>query len=575
MVEAAKVRHPDVDLEEFERRLRGPEPVDRGNSDPLAELARLVNGDPKSAQGDALGSLLAKMPQRPANSADGYSNSVVKMPRATWERAEPVFSGKPEVAVNGAIQMQDELRGAIHAHEGHAVPVAPAAEDPQAIFEREMREIHAKYDSPSVKAAGQDAFHGLTSKHAVNDDHPVPLDAASHGERHEHDAMPDTAEEPAAGAEPDDWRFAAAPPAAVRHKPARGPVYIMATIAAVGIALVGGTFAWRASSAASPKNIAVIKAQDGPVKVAANAPDGLVVPNQDASILDKAGATVKNDVAATSKVAATDEQPIDLKLAPKAAPVVQAVVKAVAPPSPDAAPSAPDNPFGPPKRVKTVSVRPDGSVISGPVAPAPGTAVAALASVPAPVSRPPAAPAPVAANPVVTAPAIAPATPSAAAAPPPVVVKPKATVRVVAPAKPDVKTVVAAPVAAPVAARGAIPEDANAPLQLGADGSKTQPTRIKVADATPTATTNKDAGGGTFAVQLAAPTSEQEAKDASNRFKKQFAGPLNGRNPIIRSGENGGRTVYRVRVGNLSRDEANALCNDLKASGGNCFVAGN
>jgi SPOR domain len=33
--------------------------------------------------------------------------------------------------------------------------------------------------------------------------------------------------------------------------------------------------------------------------------------------------------------------------------------------------------------------------------------------------------------------------------------------------------------------------------------------------------------------------------------------------------------VYRVRVGNMSRDEAVSMCERLKASGGSCFVARN
>ena len=244
--------------------------------------------------------------------------------------------------------------------------------------------------------------------------------------------------------------------------------------------------------------------------------------------------------------------------------VVQPVVKAVAPPdvTPTATPAAvaSASPFGPPKRVKTVAVRADGSVITGPGAAdpaiAPGGNAASLVNPPLPASRP------FAAIPTVTA---APSTPSA---------KPKATVRVAAPAKPEPKPPVASQASPPPAAANAGARDGNAPLQLNSAGGK--PSRIKVADAAATGSVQGSAGStGKFAVQLAAPADQQEAKDASARFQRQYAEALAGHTPTIKAADSAGRTVYRVRVGGLSRDQANALCAKLKSSGGNCFVAGN
>jgi cell division septation protein DedD len=51
---------------------------------------------------------------------------------------------------------------------------------------------------------------------------------------------------------------------------------------------------------------------------------------------------------------------------------------------------------------------------------------------------------------------------------------------------------------------------------------------------------------------------------------------LSGFSPIIRQAESNGRTIYRMRVGPMPRDEANALCSRLKTSSGQnglCFVA--
>ncbi|MGL5137141.1 MAG: SPOR domain-containing protein, partial [Beijerinckiaceae bacterium] len=60
-----------------------------------------------------------------------------------------------------------------------------------------------------------------------------------------------------------------------------------------------------------------------------------------------------------------------------------------------------------------------------------------------------------------------------------------------------------------------------------------------------------------------------------NRVRSQHTGVLGSLAPNIRSAEVNGRSVYRVRVGNLSREDAVGLCERLKADGGSCFVARN
>ena len=84
--------------------------------------------------------------------------------------------------------------------------------------------------------------------------------------------------------------------------------------------------------------------------------------------------------------------------------------------------------------------------------------------------------------------------------------------------------------------------------------------------------TTSSTGGG-FAVQLAAPSSEAEAKATAARMQKTYADALGGYSPSVRKAAD--KDVYRVRVGNLSKADADALCGRLKASGGACFVAKN
>ena len=42
---------------------------------------------------------------------------------------------------------------------------------------------------------------------------------------------------------------------------------------------------------------------------------------------------------------------------------------------------------------------------------------------------------------------------------------------------------------------------------------------------------------------------------------------------MIRKAEVNGNTVFRVRVGPMSRDDASSLCSKLQGQGGQCFVA--
>jgi hypothetical protein len=250
-----------------------------------------------------------------------------------------------------------------------------------------------------------------------------------------------------------------------------------------------------------------------------------------------------------------------------------------------ATPAAPAAPFPEPKRVKTVSVRPDGSVISsgsGLPAAADPSAVApadAAAAIPAPID---AAPQP--ANPPVPVPR-----PSfdAAASGAPQPTTPKLDL----PAKPSVKSTARVPIAKidTTVAGGAnaspeAPSPSPSPLQIlptmlekAARAVSGQPS-TQVASAEPAAPAASAPGNaGSYSVQLAAPGTEQEAKSASGRLQTKYSSELGGLQPAIHPAEVNGRSIYRVRVGGLSKADAVALCLKLKASGGDaaCFVAKN
>jgi hypothetical protein len=243
--------------------------------------------------------------------------------------------------------------------------------------------------------------------------------------------------------------------------------------------------------------------------------------------------------------------------------------------APPTAPAA----FPEPKRVKTVSVRPDGSVIS--------SGSAAVADAGATAAAAPTADVNADAMPQPTHPPVPRARPSfessanTAAQP--------ATPKLDLPPKPSAKSTARVPIAkidTTVAADNQSQEaPAPTPLQIvpsllekavkSVSGqSSQQPTQVAAADPVATATT-PSAGAGSYTVQLAAPGTQQEAQSMSARLQAKYASELGGMQPSIHQADLNGRQIYRVRVGALSKAEAVALCEKLKASGGACFVAKN
>jgi hypothetical protein len=218
------------------------------------------------------------------------------------------------------------------------------------------------------------------------------------------------------------------------------------------------------------------------------------------------------------------------------------------PPPPAGTASTTNTGFPEPKRVKTVSVRPDGSLIVADASPAPANdPIGAMAAGrPLPTASGADSAMPKSATPKSTA-RVAATTPKVEAAAPGAGDQSSATSPL--PGKP--KVAIAAP--KPKPAKVASAED-------------------NASDAAPVATAST---GGGFAVQLAAPASEQEARSASSRLGAKFADSLGGHRPAVVKAEVGDKSIYRVRVSSLSREEAVSLCEKVKAKGGACFVAKN
>lgn len=518
MSETVARQRPSVDLDDFERRLRlaqnAPRPAQGRQQgepqayedDPLAELARLV-GEQHDPYGDVFARETA--PRQPSPPADG--------------RREPRFSADFAAIEAG-------LRGALAAH------AEPHADEP-------------RQDHPDQR---------------FNDQHPhEPQLYAGHDQVYSDAVYPDTDRVGEHGDE--DWAAPARQEATARRS--RRPVYAMVATIAVGVIGIGVAFAYKGASS-SPREIKTIMAAAGPTKIQPSADAAGGQDGQDAGALDRTQT-------APTKLVSREEQPVDLSQAVQdnaardGAPQGTGAASVPVPLSPGqtrdvtqnadapglgSAPSA--DAFGAgmpaPKRVKVVSVRPDGSIVPS------GDAQQAA---PAPDSAPTAS----VAAPTADVPTPAPVKPTKAT---------KSTSRVTA--------------SKPMSIAAAVDDSDTPPTKPTRATRKTKPQHVASAEpddkgATPdqapadqaaTEDAQPKAGGG-FAVQLAAPGSEAEARAAMSKFGKKFAGALSGHRLGFHKADSNGRSVFRVRVGSLSREDATSLCDKVKSEGGTCFVAKN
>jgi hypothetical protein len=255
--------------------------------------------------------------------------------------------------------------------------------------------------------------------------------------------------------------------------------------------------------------------------------------------------------------------------------------------------------FPEPRRVRTVSIRPDGTVIGAqtqpakPVAAAPAPAPAPVVAAPEPVApsrsalaEEPAAPRvakPRAATPATQTPATTP-TPVKRAerpAPPERTAQDKPVQDKTAPARRVARAAPPAEEAQQSPAEEAAPvEQVRNPFKTLFGGKPQQAAPATTASTNPADDDEEpaarparaDVGSGSYAVQLSSSPSESDARAAASRLGGRFSSELGGRAARIVKGEAGGKTVYRVRVSGMSKEGATSSCASVKSSGGSCFV---
>ncbi|MBY4607223.1 SPOR domain-containing protein [Rhizobium sp. 9T] len=366
----------------------------------------------------------------------------------------------------------------------------------------------------------------------------------------------------------------------------------------------------------------VITADKEPVKVVPENPGGKTVPNQDKAVYDRVAGSAEEPK--QKALVSSDEAPVDVvqrTLTPEALPeddenagaddqVTPTAVGETEDPrllpnqanAEDAPASGADKtPSVSPRKVRTMIVKPDGTLVAReeaapvdqpeppvqsaqttpsaqpvPSAQPPVTAQSApstptvppvsgtAASFPASAevasadarSAAPVEPAPAQGSPVVTADAQT-ANPASADAP----VRPVKTTTIA-----DTAPVpIARPADQPVNVVGTVTEKGNVrtPAQ--------QPKPTQVASA---AQPQQAASPGGYGLQIASLPSEDEANKSYANLSKKFAGVLGGRAHEIRRADIAGKgTFYRVRIPVGSKDEAAALCEQYRAAGGSCLIS--
>jgi hypothetical protein len=316
--------------------------------------------------------------------------------------------------------------------------------------------------------------------------------------------------------------------------PRRLGVLAIAGIFALAVVGTAGAFGYRAVFGGSGTHVPppVIKADTAPSKII---PDSA---SKDSSKLITERVGVSGE-----KIVSREEKPVDIK--DKIATPVFPPVTATAGQGAQALASAGNGVVGgEPKKVHTLTIRPDQPMVAD------ATSSAPMPRQGSPLAMPEPQPAP------------------RAAAPP------------LAPAKPQQQAAEPAPRAPAPAARSA-----NAPLSLNPDAAPAPAPRAptRTANAAPTSlaavpsANPASAARGAYAVQVSSQRSEAEAQSAYHALQGKYGSVLGSHSMFVHKVDLGAKgTYYRAMVGPFtSQAEASQLCSSLKSAGGSCLVQRN
>ncbi len=323
------------------------------------------------------------------------------------------------------------------------------------------------------------------------------------------------------------------PPPHMYDRPAGGAGKRIA-LAVVAVALMGGVAAagWNMFDSSDGPAPTILAASE-PAKVKPKDSGGKIVPNQDQAVYKSVGG--ENTAPKQAKLKDTSEKPI--KVAAKSTPdktVIRASAKGVKPET---------GVRVQPRRVRTVVVKPDGTIVTtvGNAAKKPLTVAAAQVTEPT-----------LALKPELVASDAETQTPTASVA------KLEASQPVAKVAKPAPTKVAIQKVPAKKVAVKKVP---------------VKKVAVKKAPAKKAAPIKTASVSSPYAVQISSQRSAAAAQKSYATLSRRFASVIGGKGVDIRKGVIKGKgTYYRVRIPANSRSAANTICSRLKAKGGACFV---
>lgn len=371
--------------------------------------------------------------------------------------------------------------------------------------------------------------------------------------------------------------------------------FMVAAIVA-GLALAGGVgalaYSFGGGEAGAP---ALVKADDAPVKVRPENPGGTVVPNQDNKVYDRV-ADGALEAPSQERLISGGEEPVELA-APAPGPAASEFEL------PDTAEGLPGVDLSPsameaaaeralakaedrieastdidsviandelaavaPRRVRTMIVRPDGTLVAR-EDPAPSLMEPQPEASPLEQpATPPSALAPISAQPgLATAqPAVASALPAASASPAVISIDetPAAAPQEIAAETATTQSETSTPTSVPVAPSrpGDQPVDIVGEVRTSNQMASLEP--------------QASAAAGRWSMQIASQPSPEGAQSTYEDLARRYGGILSGRGVNIVKAEIAGKgTFWRVRVPASSRDDAIGLCERYRSAGGTCFVS--
>ena len=330
-------------------------------------------------------------------------------------------------------------------------------------------------------------------------------------------------------------------------------------VGALSLALVVGmgVVAWgsyNGVSGSTDGEPAIIKADNEPIKVKPEEPGGKVIENQDNQVYSKVAGTQAEEKVQEELISSREQVSEDAKatnrLAPRDEPAPQQATLGISP-----------------KKVRTLTVKPDGTIIQAePEVPAAAEQVAAIAPAASsePVTNELALDAP--ATTAVEEDTVSLASIDGAIstgirqfhAPSPLPA-----------AEPVAAAVVETPAPKPVAKAEPVPARAEPVATAAADPNA--PTQIANLNSAPAAAPT--VSSSEWKVQVSSQRSRDAAEASFNNIQNRFGSLLSGRSANIeRADVDGKGTFYRVKILAESKSSATELCTRLKSAGGSCFV---